>query len=81
MNPAKVARVAAYDQAVIDWKKARMIAEVASRQAIGSGTVDGAGSREDWDRWQEAINNEMDLWIDLREAWEALHSEDPRMSH
>jgi len=78
MNPAKVARVAAYDLAILEWKKARMLSDMASRSAIGSGGVDTMGSREDWDRWQAAINTEMDLWVDLREAWESLHSEDPR---
>lgn len=80
MNPHKVARVARYDEALKTWKTLHMTTEMVSKKALGPGTFEGSGRDEDWRRWEESMNNEMDAYLELREAWLELTSEDPRQS-
>ncbi|MHB1606185.1 MAG: hypothetical protein ACYCTV_07315 [Leptospirales bacterium] len=77
MNPLKVARVARYDELLTQWKTMHMMTEMSSRKALGPGTFEGSGREPDWAAWEEAINRELELWVDLKEAWKELREEIP----
>lgn len=77
MNPEKVARIARYDALLTEWKGRHMITEMASRKALGPGTFENSGRPEDWKAWEEAINSELELWVDLKDVWRELAQDRP----
>ncbi|MCL4461172.1 MAG: hypothetical protein M1297_05600 [Nitrospirae bacterium] len=77
MNPEKVARIARYDALLTEWKGRHMLTEMASRKALGPGTFENSGKPEDWKAWEEALNAELELWLDLKEIWCDLARERP----
>lgn len=80
MNPEKVARIARYDALLTEWKGRHMITEMASRKALGPGTFENSGRLEDWKAWEEAINSELELWVDLKDVWSELARDRPTPS-
>lgn len=77
MNPLKVARVARYDEILTQWKASHMMTEMTSRKALGPGTFEDSGREADWTAWEEAINRELEIWVDLKEAWKDLTEGNP----
>jgi hypothetical protein len=77
MNPEKVARIARYDALLTEWKGRHMLTERASRKALGPGTFENSGRPEDWKAWEEAINSEIELWVDLKDVWSELARDRP----
>ncbi len=77
MNPEKVSRIARYDALLTEWKGRHMLTEMASRKALGPGTFENSGRPEDWKTWEEALNTELELWLDLKEIWSELAQEKP----
>ena len=77
MNPEKVSRIARYDALLTEWKGRHMMTEMASRKALGPGTFENSGRLEDCKAWEEALNTELETWLDLKDLWKELAMDRP----
>lgn len=78
MDPLKVQRLAAFDERHQEYRVARYRAETAYRKTLGGGeNPTRSGSPEEWKEWEEALSMELEAFLDLKEAWEALCRNEP----
>jgi hypothetical protein len=78
MDPLKVQRLADFDARHTDYRMARFLSTRAYEKALGGGeSPSSTGSPEDWKLWEEAISAELEAFVDLKEAWEALRRNEP----
>ncbi len=78
MDPLKVQRLAVFDERHQEYRKARLLSEMAYRKTLGGEeNPSRSGSLEDWKGWEEALSMELEAFLDLKEAWEALYRNEP----
>ncbi len=78
MDPLKVQRLAVFDERHQEYRLARHRSELAYKKTLGGGEApSGAGTPDDWRGWEEALSQELEAFLDLKEAWEALCRNEP----